>query len=233
MIRFEKVHYHSDGFRLTADFSVTQGRFIAVLGPSGAGKSTLLNLVAGFETVESGRLWLGETDSTFTAPVERPVSLVFQDHNCFAHLDAWSNVALGVSPKLKLHAAQVAAVDEALAAVGISHLRQRKPGEMSGGEQQRVAIARVLVRQRPILLLDEAFAALGPALRRSMLALVADLHRARALTTLMVTHQPEDARAVASEVVFIDGGLARAPVATEGFFASDDASIRAYLGDWS
>jgi len=124
-------------------------------------------------------------------------------------------------------------VEQTLRAVGIAELRNRRPGEMSGGEQQRIAIARVLVRKRPILLLDEAFAAMGPAQRRDMLKLVARLHVERGLTTLMVTHQPDDARVVADHVVFVDAGVARAPVTTAAFFKSEDAAISTYLGDWT
>lgn len=232
MIRIEHGHYNRDGFELAMDLHVPRGRLCAVLGPSGSGKSTLLNLIAGFERLALGRILFAGLDATSTPPAARPVSLVFQDNNSFAHLDAWNNVALGVSPSLTLSAAQRADVDDALRAVGLAHLAQRKPGEMSGGERQRIAIARVLVRKRPILLLDEAFAALGPGLRREMLALVKGLHHARGLTTLMVTHQPEDARGTADSVIFVDAGAVRAPVAVEQFFAAGDRRIRAYLGDW-
>lgn len=232
MIRFENVTYDRDGFQLAADFTIAKGSCVAILGPSGAGKSTLLNLIAGFEDIAAGRLLIDGTDMTDIAPSQRPVSFIFQDHNSFAHLDAWSNVALGLSATLRLDEPQKAKVDAALSAVGISNLAQRRPGEMSGGERQRIAIARVLVRQRPILLLDEAFAALGPALRREMLGLIDALHRQHDLTTLMVTHQPEDARAIADHVVFVDEGIARGPTTTRDFFKSQDAAIRNYLGTW-
>ena len=120
--------------------------------------------------------------------------MIFQDNNVFAHLDLRQNVALGISPSLKLDAAQAKRVDAALAEVGLAALAHRKPGEVSGGERQRVAIARALVRDRPVLLLDEPFAALGPALRRDMLDLVKAMQQARGITVVMVTHQPEDAR---------------------------------------
>jgi thiamine transport system ATP-binding protein len=230
MIVFDRAKYFRDGFSLAADFTIGRGACVAILGPSGAGKSTLLNLIAGFDELQSGRLLIDGVDMAAFTPAQRPVSLVFQDHNCFAHLDAWSNVALGLSPTLNLDERQKEQVAAALSAVGISLLAQRKPGDMSGGERQRIAIARVLVRRRPILLLDEAFAALGPALRREMLVLVANLHKHHGLTTLMVTHQPEDAQTIADQVVFVDEGRARKPEATADFFRSESSAIRKYLG---
>ena len=233
MIRIDKSLYRHGSFALAIDLRIPRGALAAALGPSGSGKSTLLNVIAGFEPLETGSVFLDGRDMTLSPPAERPVTAVFQDHNTFAHLDAWQNVALGLSPVLSLDSGQRAAVDRALDRVGLASMAKRLPGDMSGGERQRIAIARVLVRKRPILLLDEAFAALGPGLRREMLRLVKALHRSEGLTTLMVTHQPEDARHIADSVVFVDAGVARAPVDTAKFFASHDAQVKSYLGAWT
>jgi thiamine transport system ATP-binding protein len=234
MIELRNIVYEDRGFRLTADCVVEAGSLTAVVGPSGAGKSTLLSLIAGFERPQSGRIIVDARDVTDLLPPDRPVAMVFQENNSFAHLDAWTNVALGVSPRLKLDAEQMKCVDAALERTGILHLRKRKPGEMSGGEKQRIAIARALVREKSVMLLDEPFAALGPALRRNMLELIGDLRRERNLTILMVTHQPEDARVAASHVMFIDQGAVRAPVPVEEFFSMNgDAAVRDYLGEFA
>ena len=145
----------------------------AMIGPSGSGKSTLLNLVAGFETPRSGRVLIGGRDVTALPPSARPVSMVFQENNLFAHLDVEKNVGLGRSPALRLTAEDRRAVAEALSRTGLAGKEKRLPRELSGGERQRVALARVLVRDRPVLLLDEPFASLGPALRDDMLELSA------------------------------------------------------------
>jgi thiamine transport system ATP-binding protein len=144
-----------------------------------------------------------------------------------------ANVALGISPALRLDVAEDARVDAALAEVGLTALARRKPGDVSGGERQRVAVARALVRDRPVLLLDEPFAALGPALRRDMLDLVKAMQAAKGLTVLMVTHQPEDARYAATHTAYLEGGriLALRPTA-ELFAAQDLPGLTAYLGDW-
>jgi thiamine transport system ATP-binding protein len=229
MIRISNGTYEWQGFRLTMDFGVERGSITAVLGPSGAGKSTLLNIIAGFENLNAGKLLLESSDHTSTTPAQRPVSLVFQDNNTFAHMTARDNVGLGISPSLRLNATQWASVDEALTKVGITHLAQRKPGDMSGGERQRIALARVLVRKKPILLLDEAFAALGPSLRVEMLQLVKSLQAEQHLTIVMVTHLLEDAVATADHVMFVAEGIVRSPQALQEFQNSNDASITDYL----
>ncbi len=230
MISIQNGTYLREGFRLAIDFALPHASVTAVLGPSGAGKSTLLNIIAGFDHLAGGHILLGEENHTNTSPAMRPVNFVFQDNNSFAHLTARDNVAIGVVPRLKLTTEQWLRVDQALADVGISALATRKPGDMSGGERQRIALARVLVRQKPILLLDEAFAALGPALRNEMLLLVKRIQTERALTVLMVTHQPEDAKLIADNVLYVDSGAVRKPQTTAGFFKSRDADILSHLG---
>jgi thiamine transport system ATP-binding protein len=213
------------------DAQFPAGSFTAVIGPSGSGKSTLLNLIAGFERPLSGRILIDGQDMTQTPPGERPVSMIFQENNVFAHLSVRDNIAIGLSPGLRLDAGQSAQVDGVLAQTGIAALARRKPSEISGGERQRVAIARALLRERPILLLDEPFAALGPALRGDMLELLTTLQRDRSLTVLMVTHQPWDARQAADLTAFIDHGEIVALRPTAELLASTDVpGLDAYLG---
>ncbi len=230
MLTLEGLTVRQGGFELRADFSVRAGAMTAVIGPSGAGKSTLLSAIAGFIRPSAGRvLWQGE-DLGPLLPGERPATVIFQDNNLFPHLSAFSNVALGLRPSLKLGPAEGAAVEAALARVGLAGLEGRKPAALSGGQQSRVALARVLVRARPLLLLDEPFAALGPALRAEMLDLVAELARDTQATVLMVTHDPADAEQVAEQVTFVDGGQALAPVPTGQLLAEPPEALRAYLG---
>ena len=166
------------------------------MGPSGSGKSTLLNLVAGFETPRSGRVLIGGADVTALPPAARPVSMVFQENNLFAHLDVERQCRARPLAGAAADAPPTAlAVAEALSRTGLAGKEQRLPRELSGGERQRVALARVLVRDRPVLLLDEPFASLGPALREDMLDLLVGVQAERRMTVLFVTHQPEDAQA--------------------------------------
>ena len=230
MIRFEHGLYRSGTFALKGDFEIEAGQLCAVLGPSGAGKSTLLSLLAGFENLEQGRIILDGVDLTALPPNARPVSMVFQDNNVFPHLTVEQNVGLGISPSLRLSAEQTKTVNDALQHVQLAALSQKRPGEISGGERQRVALARVLVRAKKILLLDEAFAALDPGLRQNLMERVVAIAKSRKLTVLMVTHQPDEVKAVADQVLFVAEGKIQPPVNTAAFFSSRNAVIVSYLG---
>nr|WP_246660431.1 ATP-binding cassette domain-containing protein [Nitratireductor sp. XY-223] len=220
-----------DDFEFSFDTHVAAGTIAAVIGPSGAGKSTLLDLIAGFETPREGRLFIGETDVTNDDPSDRPVTMVFQENNLFSHLDVATNICLGIRPRITADPADRARVAEALERVGLAGFESRMPGSLSGGERQRVAIARALVRRRPVLLLDEPFAALGPRLRRDMLLLVRELQVETGMTVLIVTHQPDEAAAIADSIVFLDKGRIVATGPSEGFFRRGDIEgLADYLG---
>ncbi len=192
--------------RFSFDLAVPEGAFVAVTGPSGSGKSTLFNILAGFERPHAGRVLLGGEDMAAVPPGKRPVSLIFQDNNLFAHLDIFTNVALGVTPSLQLDDMARAAVSDALSRVGLAGFEKRMPATLSGGEKQRAAFARALVRKRPIMLLDEPFAALDPELRHQMGALLAAMHRQEGFTVLMITHDREEARRLADRFVMVEAG---------------------------
>ncbi len=232
MLELKELRFDYEQISMCFDLAVERDMLAAIIGPSGAGKSTLLNLVAGFEKPKSGRIIFNDIDITGFAPDKRPVSMVFQDNNLFAHLDVNANVGLGISPKLKLDAAGRLAIAAALERVGLAGFGTRLPGELSGGERQRAALARVLVRKRELLLLDEPFAALGPAMRKDMLVLLRELQAERKICVLLVTHQPRDARLIASHSAFlIDGKIILYEPSDEFFARRDNAQLRSYLGE--
>ncbi len=218
------------GFLLRANMKLPEHGIIAVLGPSGAGKSTLLDAIAGFLPLRQGRILWGGRDIGRLKPARRPVSILFQDGNLFPHLTVFDNVALGLTPSLKLSAADRARVAGALERVGLDGLGDRRPAELSGGQGARVALARALIRARPIMLLDEPFGALGPGLKAEMLGLVRDLAQETGALVLLVSHDPNDARAIADQVVLVDAGVAHPPVETSRLFADPPAALRDYLG---
>lgn len=230
-VELDRVAFRYEDMRMAFTLRVEPGECMAIIGASGAGKTTLISLIAGFERPESGRVLIDGRDMTRLAPAARPVTTLFQDHNLFAHLDAAANVGLGIHPGLKLSGADRERVEQALAQVGLAGFGRRLPAQLSGGERQRVALARSLVRNRPVLLLDEPFVALGPALRCEMLDLVHRLWRSEKLTVVLVSHQPEDARRIASTVAFVHEGRVVAVGPVEDLLdASPIPEIAAYLG---
>jgi thiamine transport system ATP-binding protein len=230
MLRLDRVVIEQDDFRLTADWAVPAGARVAIIGPSGAGKSTLLMMLAGFLAPVSGVVSWAGADMGPLPPGDRPLSMLFQDQNLFPHLTIAQNLGLGLSPSLRLTAQQERAVQETLDRVGLSGMGARKPAQLSGGQIGRAALARALLRARPLLLLDEPFAALGPALKAEMLDLVSQTARENAATVLMVTHDPSDAKRLADLTVLVADGVAHAPVPTADIFANPPAALCDYLG---
>jgi thiamine transport system ATP-binding protein len=232
VLELQDLTFRYEAMTMRFSLSASAGEFLAIIGPSGAGKSTLLSLIAGFDRPLSGRILVDGSDITSLPPAERPVTMLFQDHNLFSHLDVAANVGLGIHPGLRLKSADRDRVGQALARVGLAGMERRLPSQLSGGERQRVALARSLVRERPLLLLDEPFAALGPAMRREMLELVDRMRGERHLTVLMVSHQPEDARLAATRTAWVEDGAIRRIGPTAALFADPDfAALRLYLGE--
>lgn len=231
-VRLRDVRFAHGETRFAFNLDITEAETVAVLGPSGSGKTTLLNLIAGFETPHAGDVLIGGEAVTALPPARRPLSMVFQENNLFAHMSVFDNVALGLNPALKLSASDRTEVTAALARVGLDAKGARLPAALSGGERQRVAIARALIRRRPVLILDEPFAALGPALRADMLDLVKTLASEAAMTLILVTHQPADALRLGGKLAFIEQGVITAFGDVAGLLDSDHMpqNIRDYVG---
>jgi thiamine transport system ATP-binding protein len=218
-------------FEARYDLAVPAGALCAVIGPSGGGKTTLLHAIAGFERPSAGRLDFNGQDLLPLPPAQRPVSILFQDHNLFPHLTAAENVALGLKPSLRLDAAERERVAAALAEVNLAEFAGRRPAELSGGQRQRVALARALLRGKPLMLLDEPFGALDPGLRREMIARVDALRRSHGLTVLMTLHTPEEAARTADLFAFVANGRVEATGSWDRLTAKDGPSpVRRFLG---
>jgi thiamine transport system ATP-binding protein len=230
MLRLESCHIQNGDFTVLADLQIKPGSKMAVIGPSGAGKSTLVEAIAGFLPLTQGRILWRDMDLTEMAPGKRPVAMLFQDGNLFPHLTVAQNAGLGLRANLHLSSQEQAQVLGALQRVGLGDLAERKPAALSGGQQSRVALARVLLQRRDLLLLDEPFAALGPALKAEMLDLVAEIAAETHATVLMVSHDPKDARRIADQVVLVADGTAHAPLATADLLDNPPPALRAYLG---
>jgi len=229
MLKLNDVTWLYQHLPMRFTLSVERGERIAVLGPSGAGKSTLLNLIAGFLPPASGSLLIDGEKHNATPPAQRPVSMLFQENNLFNHLTVRQNIGLGIHPGLKLNREQRAQVTAIAGLMGMDTLLDRLPGELSGGQRQRAALARCLVRQQPVLLLDEPFSALDPALRQEMLTLVADVCQRQQLTLLMVSHSVEDAARIAPRSIVVAEGRIAWDGATDDLL-SGNSSASALLG---
>ncbi|MCK6263083.1 thiamine ABC transporter ATP-binding protein [Vibrio sp. ZSDE26] len=203
MLNLKSVNYHYHQECFCFDLKIEKGTITALMGPSGAGKSTLLSLVAGFIEPVSGDIEAQGRSVVGKAPYLRPFSMLFQEHNLFAHLTVRENIGLGLHPGLKLTKQQQQLIIDSARQVGVDQLLDRLPEHLSGGQRQRVALARCFVQPHSIWLLDEPFSALDPVLREEMLALVKRLVKERNITVLMVTHHINDAKAIASHYAFI------------------------------
>ncbi|EOU3284928.1 thiamine ABC transporter ATP-binding protein [Vibrio harveyi] len=210
MLVLDDVQYTYQRELFRFDLEIKRGQIVSLMGPSGAGKSTLLALVAGFINPDLGDILVDGTSIVSKEPYQRPFSMLFQEHNLFAHLSVRDNIGLGLHPGLKLTTDQKLLVEQAAMQVGVAEYLDRLPEHLSGGQRQRVALARCFVQPHPMWLLDEPFSALDPVLREEMLTLVKQLAAERGITVLMVTHHLSDARAIASHFAFVAGGQVEA-----------------------
>lgn len=231
MLTLEGVGLSLEGFTLTANLEIPDAAHVAVIGPSGAGKSTLLGLLAGYLTPDRGRILWNGRDITPDPPAQRPVSVLFQDNNLFPHLTASQNVGLGIRPDLRLTPEERQKVDNALAHVGLPGMGERKPAALSGGQQSRVALARILVQRRPVILLDEPFSALGPALKADMLGLVTQLAKETGATLITVTHEPADAAQWFGQALLVADGVAHPLQPVRDLLANPPDALADYLGE--
>ena len=192
---------------LTLD--VADGEFVVLLGPSGCGKTTTLRIVAGFAVPTSGVVRLGDRDVTRLPPWKRNAGLVFQSYALFPHLSVARNVAFGLEMR-KIEASQMQRrVADALRLVRLEHLSERLPRQLSGGQQQRVALARALAFYPDVLLLDEPLSNLDAKLRAEVRVEIRELQRRLGLTTVMVTHDQEEALTMADRLVVMNDGTVR------------------------
>lgn len=199
---------------ISTNISLEPDKIYAVVGPSGAGKSTFLNLISGFASISSGTIiWNGQEISNLP-PAKRSVSILFQDNNLFPHLSVWRNLALAVTHWPKISRDNEEKLKAVMSEVGILGLENRKPSQLSGGQQSRVALARVLLQKNKILLLDEPFSALGPSLKDQMLELIKKIAKNKKLLVLMVTHEPADAKKVASQTLVVKDKKVHPPLIT-------------------
>lgn len=214
---------------ISANLSLESDKIYAIIGPSGAGKSTFLNLISGFSEISSGSILWNEQEISCLPPSKRNISILFQDNNLFPHLSVWRNLALAVSHWPKISNDDEGKLRSVISEIGIQGLESRKPSQLSGGQQSRVALARVLLQRNKILLLDEPFAALGPSLKDQMLELIEKIAKKRGLLVLMVTHDPADANKIASQTIVVKNNKVHPPLDTNKALDPINGPLADYL----
>lgn len=209
-LRLVDIYHHYGKVQAVSDFSldVPSGSFLTLLGPSGCGKSTTLALIAGLERPTSGSVWLGSREITHQPPNEREMAMVFQNYALYPHQSVFQNIAFGLRLRRRPKAEIVERVRDAARILDITHLLERKPSELSGGQQQRVALGRALVKEPSVFLLDEPFSNLDATLRAKMRTEVKQLHLQLGTTSILVTHDQEEAMTMSDVIaVMRDGRL--------------------------
>jgi len=189
---------------------IAGGEFVALLGPSGSGKTTLLRILAGLEIPESGRVFFGDRDVTDTPAAKRGIGFVFQHYALFGHMTVAQNIAFGLSVMPRRQRPSTSEikrrVEHLLGLVQLPGLGERYPSQLSGGQRQRVALARALAREPEILLLDEPFGALDAKVRRELRGALRTIHEELGVTSVFVTHDQEEAFALADRVAILNAG---------------------------
>jgi iron(III) transport system ATP-binding protein len=231
MIQLDGVSKRFGDVRAVEDagLEVEQGEFLALLGPSGCGKTTLLRLIAGFERPDEGSVRIGDqvvAGGRWVPPERRHVGMVFQDYALFPHLTVSANVGYGLPRR-----GSDVRVREALDLVGLAGLGNRYPYELSGGQQQRVALARALAPEPAVVLLDEPWSNIDPVLRSSMRDELAAILRATGVTVLLVTHEQEEAFALADRVALMrDGAIVQTGVPEEIYYGPASRWAAEFVG---
>ena len=212
MIECQGVHkYYGDYHALRGiDLTIRAGEFFSLLGPSGCGKTTLLRTIAGFEDISDGAILIGGQRMAEVPANKRPTNMVFQSYAIFPHLTVAENVAFGLRRDPRSKAEKAAAVEEALAMVGLKGYGARSAHALSGGQRQRVALARALILKPKVLLLDEPLSALDRKMREQMQVELIKLQRQVGITFVLVTHDQEEALVMSDRIaVMFEGEIAQ------------------------
>jgi putative spermidine/putrescine transport system ATP-binding protein len=215
----------------SVSLNVQSGEFATLLGPSGSGKTTALSLLSGIMQPTSGRMLIGGRDITDVPAAQRNIGLVFQSYALFPHMSVFENIAFPLRVRRRSEAEIANRVNEALVLVRLDAFGKRRPHELSGGQQQRVALARAIVFKPDILLLDEPLAALDRKLREEVRAEIHQLQRRLGITTIMVTHDQDEALSMSDRVVVMDAGrVQQIDTPDSAYYRPNSRFVAGFLG---
>jgi putative spermidine/putrescine transport system ATP-binding protein len=232
-VEFVSVTKEFGPVRALSDVSlnVRSGEFATLLGPSGSGKTTALSLLSGIMQPTSGRMLIGGRDITDVPAAQRNIGLVFQSYALFPHMSVFENIAFPLRVRRRSDAEIASRVNEALALVRLEAFGKRRPHELSGGQQQRVALARAIVFKPDILLLDEPLAALDRKLREEVRAEIHQLQRRLGITTIMVTHDQDEALSMSDRIVVMDAGrVQQIDTPDSAYYRPNSRFVAGFLG---
>jgi spermidine/putrescine ABC transporter ATP-binding subunit len=232
-VTFERLSKHYGAVRAVDDVSLTvkSGEFATILGPSGSGKTTMLSMIAGITQPTAGTIRIGGRDITRVRTAERNIGLVFQSYALFPHMNVTQNIAFPLKLRKLERAETEAKVAQALALVRLEGYEARKPRELSGGQQQRVALARAIVFNPDILLLDEPLAALDRKLREEVRTELHQLQRQLGITTIMVTHDQDEALSLSDRIVVLnEGRVQQVGTPMEAYHRPQNRFVAEFLG---
>ncbi len=226
MIQIKNLHVDLKDFRLQdINLSVSEGEYFIILGPTGAGKTVLLESIAGLYPIKSGEIWLRGKEVTRLEPEKRGISIVYQDHALFPHLSVKDNIIFGLKLRKQTKQETEAALDWVAGLLDVSHLLNRKPDTLSGGEQQKVALARALSIKPEVLLLDEPLSALDPETREGVQKELRQLHNRLKVTTIHVTHDFEEAIALGDHIAVLGEGCIKQVGTPEQIFRQPNSEF--------
>ena len=206
MLKINKLKYKIEKASFEFDFELKSSQLVGVIGKSGSGKSTLFNLLSGFLKPKQGSIYFSDKNITNLKPFDRDISILFQDHNNFNHLTIFENIILGIDSDMKRTSNNLKLVRSIMKKVSLNIDLDKKVSNLSGGEQQRVSIARSLLRKKSILLLDEPFNSLDPSLRKILYEDIKTMSFSHKLITLISSHLIEELRNVTDKFLFIHQG---------------------------
>lgn len=213
------------------EFTVEEGEFVSLLGPSGCGKSTTLNMLAGLEQPDSGSMYLKGKDVTHFPPGKRDLSMVFQSYALFPHLSVKENILFGLKARGVKKSEQFKRLKQAIEIVDLGEHANKKPGQLSGGQCQRVALARSIVSQAPLCLMDEPLSNLDSKLRNEMRAEIRHLQKSLGLTVVYVTHDQIEAMSMADKIILLNNGNIEQQGSPESFYqAPESIFVAGFIG---
>jgi sulfate/thiosulfate transport system ATP-binding protein len=232
-VRVQHLTKHFGSFAAVNDvsFEAQEGKITALLGPSGSGKSTVLRILAGLEHSDSGRIWIMGEQLDNRSVQERQLGFVFQHYALFRHMTVRQNIAFGLAVRKEPKGDQARRVDELVGLIQLKGLEDRYPDQLSGGQRQRVALARALAPRPKLLLLDEPFGALDARVRQELRKWLDQLHRELGITSLLVTHDQEEALELAHEVIVMNQGkVEQIGSSTEVYNAPQTPFVAGFVG---